>query len=144
MPQIIKFLLISLFCFSFWTIDALQNKKPVKKKKEMQNKKLYDCKNYHKGRFASTLDNGFKILIIRETNFQIEYRNYPNDYLKSTIEWINDCKFKLKIIEMHDPMLDQTKLGIEDIIEIGNNRNKDFYESSNKAFGKSITQVFKD
>ena len=147
MIQIIKLTFITLLCFSFWNIYALQNKKPVKKKKETQNKKLQDCKNYHKGRFIYII-YGEKILIIRDAIFQTQYRQFPNNYVKQKIEWLSDCKYRLETVEIHDPIIETNMLGRITIAEVGEKRNGDFYEytalRNDGEFEQGLLYVIKD
>ncbi|HMV44074.1 MAG TPA: hypothetical protein PLP72_01910 [Leptospiraceae bacterium] len=147
MTQIIKILIISLLCISFCNLNALHNKKQEKKTKSAPKKKLYDCKNYHQGKFTYTDINGLKILIIRENEIQYLYREYPNAYKKKSIVWLTDCKYKSTVIEIHDPILDDSMLGKENIVEITKNRNKDWYEysnSENDVLNTGIVYVVKD
>lgn len=51
------------------------------------------------------------------------------------------------MIEIHDPILDDSMLGKENIVEITKNRNKDWYEysnSENDVLNTGIVYVVKD
>ncbi|TGM47599.1 hypothetical protein EHQ92_06720 [Leptospira biflexa] len=62
------------------------------------------CDRFHVGTFIYESKVG-KIIIIRKEKEEIDYREYPNHYIRQSVKWISSCTAEIKTLEMNDPIL---------------------------------------
>ncbi len=61
-----------------------------------------DCKILHEGTFV--YDTGEKLIkVVIQGNRHIEYHNGGKYYIKSKIEWVNDCEYNMTMLENNIP-----------------------------------------
>lgn len=49
-----------------------------------------DCERFHLGNFVYTGSFG-EVIIVRNKSYEINYRVYPNSYIRSSIIWVSPC-----------------------------------------------------
>ncbi|TGL60005.1 hypothetical protein [Leptospira jelokensis] len=62
------------------------------------------CDRFHVGTFIYESKVG-NIIIIRREKEEIDYREYPNHYIRQSVKWISSCTAEKKTLEMNDPIL---------------------------------------
>ncbi|WP_039928438.1 hypothetical protein [Leptospira yanagawae] len=62
------------------------------------------CDRFHVGTFIYESKVG-KIIIVRREKEEIDYREYPNHYIRQSVKWISSCTAEKKTLEMNDPIL---------------------------------------
>ncbi|TGK82459.1 hypothetical protein EHQ24_14525 [Leptospira noumeaensis] len=60
-----------------------------------------DCEKFHLGTFVYTSSFG-EVIIVRNKSYEINYRVYPNSYIRSSIKWISPCVAEGIALEIND------------------------------------------
>ncbi|TGK47592.1 hypothetical protein EHQ16_02815 [Leptospira kanakyensis] len=62
------------------------------------------CDRFHIGTFIYESKFG-KIIIVRSEKEEIDYRVYPNHYIRQSVKWVSSCKAELEYLEINDPII---------------------------------------
>ena len=125
---------VQLFLLFFFLINSskLQTKiEPALNEKSAKIKKdlLKKCSKFRRGKFTVNIEPYGLITIIREENFQTEFRTREY-FTKEKIIWLDDCRFKKIYSEIHDPIFSAKEIEslknsqfIEQILEVKDDRH---------------------
>lgn len=75
-----------------------------------------DCSYMHKGTFKDLADEDKNAYLVIDEDYLIDYFQQGNYFIKSKIEWTDDCHYTLTFLETNAPDIDLpkgTKLKVE-------------------------------
>lgn len=132
----LNFFLIVLLCLSFSQLKSQQNifltsDNPAK------------CQNIKAGKFLRVDMPVDKWVMTIQDNIQTEYYNDGKDYVKSRLDFVDDCSYKVTIIAKSEENY-PVKLGevmVNRIIETDRNFIKLTSEYNNKTFEFVLSKV---